>query len=255
MDERSPRGSNGADWDRLFYELYLKTYAAVQRDEDAGSLALGAMRLAECEAPADVLDAACGYGRHARVLAEAGYRVVGLDRSPVLLGEARRRSNDDEWPRWVEGDYRDLPFDAGSFDAVVNLFTSFGFFGDQGELQALREFRRVLRPGRALVLEAMHRDRLVSVLQERTWDELPDGAVLLERRAFDSVSGILEVVHTYRPEKGEPTGVTYRLRVYTPGELADMARTAGFAEVEFYGDPERGPLSRESRLVLVARAP
>jgi hypothetical protein len=33
-----------------------------------------------------------------------------------------------------------------------------------------------------------------------------------------------------------------------------MAREAGFAEVEFYGDPEGGPLSRESRLLLVARA-
>ena len=86
------------DWDRLFDELYLKTYAAIQRDEDAEPLALGAMRLAGCEPPADVLDAACGYGRHARVLAGAGYCVVGLDRSPVLLAEARRRSEGAEWP-------------------------------------------------------------------------------------------------------------------------------------------------------------
>jgi ubiquinone/menaquinone biosynthesis C-methylase UbiE len=243
------------DWDLLFDELYLKTYAALQREEDAEPLALGAMRLAGCEPPADVLDAACGYGRHARVLAEADYRVVGLDRSPVLLDEARRRSVGAEWPRWVQGDYRELPFGPESFDAVLNLFTSFGFFGDEGDLQALTEFRRVLRSGRALVMETMHRDRLVSILQERRWDELPDEAVLLERRAFDSADGTLEVVHTYWPKKGEPTAARYRLRVYTPGELEGMARAAGFAGVEFYGDPEGGPLSRDSRLVLVARAP
>jgi len=241
------------DWDRLFDELYLKTYGAAQRDEDAEPLALGAVRLAGSEPPADVLDAACGYGRHSRVLAEAGYRVVGLDRSPVLLAEARRRSGDAEWPRWVEGDYRELPFAAESFDVVVNLFTSFGFFGEEGDFQALTEFRRVLRPGRALVMEIMHRDRLMSIFQERGSQELPDGAVLFEQRAFDSAKGMIEVVHTYRPKEGEATAAVYRLRVYTPGELGRMARAAGFADVELYGDPEGGPLSRESRLVVVAR--
>lgn len=242
-----------SDWERLFDELYLKTYADVQRDEDAEPLALGAMRLAGCEPPADVLDAACGYGRHSRVLARAGYRVVGLDRSPVLLAEARRRSKGLDWPRWTEGDYRELPFDGESFDVVANLFTSFGFFGEEGDLRALTEFRRVLRPERALVLETMHRDRLMAILQPRAWEELPDGAVRLERRAFDPVEGVIEVALTYWPKGGEPVTVEYRLRVYTASELKRMTREAGFAEVEFYGDPDGGPLTRETRLVLVAR--
>jgi SAM-dependent methyltransferase len=101
-----------SDWDRLFDELYLKTYA-VRREEEAEALAIGAMRLADCEPGADVLDAACGYGRHSRVLAQAGYRTVGLDRSSVLLDEAHRRSEGSDWPRWVQGDYRELPFEAG----------------------------------------------------------------------------------------------------------------------------------------------
>jgi ubiquinone/menaquinone biosynthesis C-methylase UbiE len=242
-------------WERLFDELYLRTYAAVQRDEDAEPLALGAMRLAGCEAGADVLDAACGYGRHSRVLAKAGYRTVGLDRSSVLLDEARHRTEGAEWPRWVEGDYRDLPFEAGSFDAVVNVFTSFGFFSEDGDLQMLTEFRRVLRPGGSLVLETMHRDRLMAIFQEQDWQQLPDNAVWLERRSFDSVSGICEVALTYWPKGEEPVAHQYRLRIYTPGELKRMAVEAGFAEIDFYGDPEGGPLTRDSRLVLVGRTP
>ena len=241
------------DWDRLFDELYLRTYAPLQRDEDAEQLALGAMRLAACDPPADVLDAACGFGRHSRVLARAGYAVVGLDRSPVLLAEARRRSEGDDGPSWVEGDYRELPFPPESFDAVANLFSSFGFFGDREDSQVLGEFRRVLRPGGALVLETMHRDRLMTVLDERGWDELPDGAIRLERRAFDSVEGVVEVALTCWRKGGDPTTVEYRLRVYTATELARMAAEAGFAETAFYGDPEGGPFTRESRLVLVAR--
>jgi SAM-dependent methyltransferase len=240
-----------SDWDRLFDELYLKTYAN-QPDDGVEELALGAMRLAGSEPPADVLDAACGYGRHARVLAGAGYHVVGLDRSPVLLAEARRRS-DGEWPRWVQGDYRELPFPPESFDAVVNLFTSFGFHGEEGDVRALAQFRRVLRPQGALVLETIHRDRLVTILQERGWDDLPDGAVRLECRSFDLVEGILEDELSYWPRGGEPTSIKYRLRVYSASELKRMARDAGFEEIAFYGDPEGGPLTRTSRLLLVAR--
>ena len=242
------------DWDRLFDELYLKTYAPLQRDEDAEALAFGAMRLAECDAPADVLDAACGYGRHSRVLAKAGYRVVGLDRSPVLLDEARRRSEGAEWPRWVQGDYRELPFEADTFNAVVNLFTSFGFYGEEGDMHAVAEFKRVLRPGCALVMETIHRDRLMAIFQDRSWQDLPDGALRLDRHTFSHVEGLIEDALTYWPKGGEPTTVSYRLRVYTATELERIAHEAGFANVEFYGDAAGGPLSRESRLILIARA-
>jgi ubiquinone/menaquinone biosynthesis C-methylase UbiE len=189
------------------------------------------------------------------VLARAGYRVVGLDRSPVLLAEARQRSEGAAWPRWVHGDYRELPFAAESFDGVVNLFTSFGFFGEEGDLQALTEFRRVLRRERALVLETMHRDLLMAIFREQDWEELPDGGVRLERRAFDPVGGTCEVGLTYWPKGREPVTVEYRLRVYTASELKRLALEAGFAEVEFYGDPSGGPVSRETRLILVAKRP
>jgi ubiquinone/menaquinone biosynthesis C-methylase UbiE len=242
-----------SNWDRLFDDLYLKTYAPLQSAEDAEALALGAMELAKCEAAADVLDAACGYGRHSRVLARAGYRVIGLDRSSVLLAEARRRSEGTTWPRWVQGDYRDLPFDAESFDAVVNLFTSLGLFGHEDDMRVLKEFRRVLRPGGALVLETMHRDRLMAIFQTHDWDALPHEALRLSRRTFDSVEGIIEEALTYWPKGGEPTTANYRLRIYTATELKHMALEAGFLDFQFYGDAAGGPLSRDSRLVLVAR--
>jgi ubiquinone/menaquinone biosynthesis C-methylase UbiE len=243
-----------SNWDRLFDDLYLKTYAPLQSAEDAERLALGGIELAKCEAPADVLDAACGYGRHSSVLASAGYRIVGLDRSPVLLAEARRRSEGTEWPRWVQGDYRELPFDAESFDAVINLFTSFGFFGEEDDGRALREFSRVLRPGGALVLETMHRDRLMAIFQEQDWEALPDEALRLSRREFDSVEGVIEEALTYWPKGGDPATVDYRLRIYTASELKRMVLEAGFADVQFYGDAAGGPISRDTRLLLVARA-
>jgi SAM-dependent methyltransferase len=133
-------------WDSVFDETYLETYLPSVDPERTHAEALGAASLAELEPGAEVLDCPTGFGRHALVLAEEGYRVTGLDRSETLLAEAVRRRGETEWPRFVRGDYRELPFEDASFDAVLNLFSSLGYLGRDGDLGVLREFRRVLRP-------------------------------------------------------------------------------------------------------------
>jgi SAM-dependent methyltransferase len=243
------------DWDTLFDELYLRTYMRLERGADDEQEALGAMALAGVQPGADVLDAPCGYGRHSVVLAGEGYRVVGVDRSPVLLDEARRRAGDGEWPQWVRADHRELPFEDGSFDAALNLFSALGYRGEEGDRRTLGELRRVLRPGGGLVVETMHRDRLMRIYQRRGWDPLPDGDVLLEERTFDYAAGEIETTHSLVEANGNRESITYRLRVYTATELVRLVEEAGFAAVECFGGWEREPLSRETRLVLVARVP
>jgi len=242
------------EWDELFDELYLRTYASAGRGgESPEEQALAAARLAGCEPGAGVLDAPCGYGRHSIPLAREGYRVVGLDRSPVLLAEAERLGGSGEWPRWVHGDHRELPFPDESFDACLCLFTSLGYRGEEGDLQTLSEFRRVLRPGRALVIETMHRDRLARIFQSRTWEPLPDGATLVEERRFDRAAGIIETDHGFIDADGRKRSVTYRVRCYAATELVRLARAAGFAEVECFGGLQGEELTSDTRLVVLAR--
>src|SRR2546426_6271910 len=69
---------------------YLRIAFAERTAGDSAARARNAVRLAECPPHALVLDAGCGNGRHTVPLAEAGHRVVGLDRSPVMIGAARR---------------------------------------------------------------------------------------------------------------------------------------------------------------------
>ena len=250
MSEITPDGT----WDRMFDEIYLSTYAANLGERDSDEEARLAVLLAGVEPPADILDAPTGFGRHARPLAKHGFQVVGVDRSEVQLSEARRIAGKVEWPKWVQGDFRDLPFEDDSFDAVLCLFTSIGYRGEEGDRKAFGEFLRVLRPGRALVIECLHRDRLMAIFQERSWDPLADDAVLLEERRFNYVHGEIETDHTYLAV-GERHSITFRLRCYTATELVRMLQDVGFGEVDCFGDFEGAPLSRETRLVVRARKP
>lgn len=241
-------------WDEMFDEIYLTTYALTFGERDSGAEAEAATRLAGVEPPAQILDAPTGFGRHALPLGKLGFRITGVDRSGVQLSEARRLAGEVEWPRWVQADFRELPFEVESFDAVLCLFTSIGYRGEDGDRAAFGEFLRVARPGAPLIIECLHRDRLMAIFQERSWEPLTNDAVLLEERRFDYVAGETETDHTYLAV-GERRSVTFRLRVYTATELVKLLADVGFAEIDCFGDFEGGPLSRETRLVVRARKP
>jgi ubiquinone/menaquinone biosynthesis C-methylase UbiE len=241
-------------WDEMFDEIYLTTYALNLRDRDSDAEAEAAARLAGVDPPAEILDVPTGFGRHALPLAKLGFHVTGVDRSGVQLSEARRIAGEVEWPKWVQADFRELPFEDENFDAVLCLFSSIGYRGEEGDRKALREFLRVLRPGGPLVVETMHRDRLMAIFQERSWDPLEDDAVLLEERRFDYVAGEIETDHALL-SVGVRRGVTFRLRVYTATELVRLVADVGFAEIDCFGDFEGGSLSRETRLVVRAKKP
>ncbi len=241
-----------SDWDTLFDELYLRTYAELADPETARRQVEGVARLVRLEPGADVLDCPCGYGRHSIELARRGLHVVSSDRSEVLLAEAKRRAGEGEWPRFVQADYRELPFEDASFDCVTNLFSSLGYWGDEGDRRAVAEFRRVLRPGGSLVIETMHRDVLMAVFGPKSWEELPGGALMIEERTFDYERGMILARHEIVERDGSRLSARYEFRVYTATELIGFARDAGFEQVSCYGDFDEAPLSRNTRLVLVA---
>lgn len=252
MSERA--GTSPAEtWDAFFSDFYLRAFAGDVRDLAAEEQALAAARLGRAPEGGDVLDAPCGFGRHSIPLARAGYRVVGADRSAVLLEEARRRAGGERWPKWVQADYRDLPHADESFDLALNLFSSLGYLGDEQDTKALAELRRVLRPEGRLVLEMMHRDLLLLRWQEQDWRLLGEGRLLLEQRTFDPASGVAQMTQTLVPSNGERESRTTSLRVYTATELLGMLERAGFGEARCHGGLDGAPFASDTRLVIVAR--
>jgi ubiquinone/menaquinone biosynthesis C-methylase UbiE len=240
-------------WDALFSDFYLRAFADEARDAEAQEQALAAARLSGCPDGGDLVDVACGFGRHAVPLARAGYRVVAVDRSQALLDEARRRAGGERWPKLVRADYRELPLPDESFDAALNLFSSLGYLGDEDDTKVLGEIRRVLRPGGRLVIEIMQRDALVLRFRDTGWHMVGEGRLLLEQRTFDPVAGVAQETQTLIEPSGERESRTFSLRVYTATELLAMLDRAGFEESRCYGDLSGGRFASDGRLVILAR--
>jgi len=201
-----------------------------------------------------ILDAPCGQGRHAHLLAEAGYDVDGLDYSKDLLDRARERGTGRRL-RYTRGDMRKLPARwSGRFDAVVNLFTSFGFFAlPSDDARAIAEFARVLKPGGVLVWHGGNRDGVMARFLTRDWWHTSHGTLVAQERSFDPLSGFLTVQTVWAGRKGAGER-EHRIRLYTPSRLAELCADAGLiVEQAFDGWNDKPVNRRSSEMLLVAR--
>jgi SAM-dependent methyltransferase len=139
---------------------------------------------------ARILDVPCGYGRHASALARRGFRVLGVDLSRAMIAEARRRFATGSRLTFVRRDMRRIAF-RDEFDAVINLYTSFGYFTPAQNQAVLRRMARALRPGGTLLVD--HRDPAYdATLPRRPWYRAGAKRFILEDRRFDRRTRITE---------------------------------------------------------------
>lgn len=212
------------------------------------------MELLALPVGARILDCPCGQGRHARPLASAGYRVDGLDYSAPLLKRAREEGLPPGL-RYTRGDMRRLPSRwTGRFDAVVNLFTSFGFFSDpRDDARVIAEFARVLAPNGVLIWHGGSRDGVMARFLSRDWWRADDGTLIVHRRRFDPLSGVLTIESAWSGASGAGTR-EHRIRLYTASRLAELCLDAGLVvEAAYAGFTDRPLARRAGEMLLLAR--
>lgn len=184
-----------------------------------------ALRLAQVEPGKPVADLGCGYGRHLTALIEHGHpHPLGIDRSPLLLAEARREA---PTARLLRADLRRLPLHAGSLAAAFCFYSSMFLGTHEDAMAALREAARVLRPGGSLVLTTDNPLRLASRPFAEVEEDVPGLGRVREHSAWDPAENVDRVTKTLRAPRGESLSATYVIRYYAPPALAELARVTG----------------------------
>ena len=230
-----------------FGEKYLELYA--HRDAHEAERHIDFVdKVFDDHKPNAVLDLACGAGRHTEALRRRGYRALGVDLSLTLLAQ------EPGLPR-VAGDMRSLPFVDGSFDWILNFFTSFGYFEREREnFEVLEELVRLLNPGGCFLIDLFNREKVVSELVASETQESEGQRVEIERWYDEEAQRVNKKIRLVG-SSGEETFVE-SVRAYREDEVTIGLQWAGLEVSGIYGNFDGEAFQRDSqRLILVGRKP
>lgn len=244
-----------AQWYRDFFDnLYLQVYQPFETPELVRQEVDFIIRALALPEGAKVLDLCCGQGRHSLELARRGFQVVGVDLSEALLYAARQRAEREGLTiTFLQSDMREIDF-TDEFDAVINMFTSFGYLENEAEDEkVLRKVTQALKQGGKFLLDVMNRDWLIRNFQPMGWRADNEGWFVLEERTFDHLSGRMETRWIFVARDGVRYERLSSIRLYTASELRAMLERAGLQVTNLFGDYDGSPYTWDSqRLIIVA---
>jgi SAM-dependent methyltransferase len=234
LAQRPRRPKRSKPWfEEVFDEDYLRTLPFMRADQTLREVEFisDALRIG---AGAEILDIACGYGRHAIELVQRGYNVTGLDLSlPLLLraaDESKRRALS---VNFVHADMREMAFEK-QFDGAYSMLTSFGYFDEDTNLRVAERIGRALKPGARFLLDVVNRDYVVSDLPVRVWWE-GTGCVVLEEVDFNFHTSRIVTHRSIVFEDGRQLEQEISVRAYSLHEIGRLLRQAGFRVMDVSG--------------------
>lgn len=264
QDPDAPGPRTADPYSRLDYRRMVRWEKRREREWPLLSEVLGTAPLKRA------LDLGCGTGEHARLLAEHGWEVVGLDRSETMISKARE-AGEPEGVRFVVGELQSVGDLAvtGPFGAAICLGNTLPHLTGEEDLEALATgLARVLAPGAPVLFQLLNYDRVFErgerhlPLNFRRPPEGEEGEVVFLRLMTPRPDGtVLFTPSTlrYTPAAEEPLQVvgskTVELRGWRRGQLTEALEAAGFGEIRVWGsvDKEAFEPTGSRDLVLAAR--
>ena len=201
-----------------------------------------------------ILDLCCGTGRHSIILYKKGLNIIGLDLSKNLLAIAKRNMKQKriEIPL-VRADMRHFPFRNQVFDAVICMFTSFGYLPFESEdIKSFKEVRRTLRKNGKFLLDVANRNHVIKIFKEKEWAEYGP-FYMLEKRSLDlQQSRLISQWTIIKKDTNKVRSLKHNVRLYTFNKLKQMFNEAGLKFKEVYSGYDGKKFSLDSPRMIIS---
>ncbi len=195
---------------------------------------------------AQILDLACGPGRHSLEFARRGFRVTGVDRTTLYLKQAREQAAREGLDvEFVQTDMREF-VRPNAFDAAINMFSAFGYFDDPADdRRVARNVCQSLDAGGAFLIQTMGKEVLAHIFQDRRWSE-EDGMIWLEEgKVLDNWAR--SETRWILFKGAERHEFRFTLRLYAATEMIALLKDCGFASTHIFGDLAGAPYDQNAK--------
>lgn len=233
--------------------LYEKLYAYRNKNEADELADLIEKEIPKSDYP-NILDLGCGRGRHSITLAERGYHVTGLDLSKEAISRAIQIAREKKLPNlhFQVGDMR-RPLDK-KFDAVLNLFTTFGYFlKDEENAKVIASVREMLDGNGLFMLDYLNAYKVRKDLVPEEDELFRDMKVHIDREIKENM--VYKNIQ-FNGEKLERT-VQYqeRVKLYELDWFQRNFAKYGFGIRKVYGsyDGDEFDKAESPRLLMIAK--
>ena len=197
----------------------------------------------------EVLDLACGKGRHAMVLASAGLKVTGADLSPASIACATQASQGKA--EFIVHDMRN-PIEGKQFQAVFNLFTSLGYFEDADDnVRVMNSVSQMLTDHGYFVIDFFNAHKVIHGLINSETVVRGDIHFNITRKVING-----KIIKTIQfTVDNENYSFTESVSLFELPAFTNMLHISGFKLESVFGDYNLGTFAPEKsdRLILVAR--
>ncbi len=194
----------------------------------------------------DILDLACGKGRHSMYLNSLGYHVTGVDLSENSIAYAKQFGNDT-----LSFKVHDMSKPYGkSFDAVFNLFTSFGYFENEDDnLKTIKSIKANLNEYGFGVIDFLNSEFVVNNLVSENIKTV-DGIDFNQKR--DIKDGYIVKTITFNTN-GKNYNFQERVKALTLNDFEMLFQKAGVHLLDVFGDYKLNKFHKNTseRLIMV----
>lgn len=231
-------------FDSPYYDILYQNRDELEAQQFIGQLA-SSLQIAQ---GANILDLACGKGRHAKSLAQEGFLVTGVDLSSRNIEFAKAF----EYPNlhFFQGDIRE-PLQTETFDYIFNLFTSFGYFETyQEHVEVLQNVRSMLKEEGVFVLDYFNAKSIQKALPTQL--TVKRAGIRFHIKKQQQHNRVLKRI-SFRA-LGKRHFFEENVCLFTLANFQDLFARAGLSIKATYGDYHLNPYDENAspRLILVA---